>query len=135
MLQCLVYIYIIDYYGIHSRIEAVHLTSFGRQTNHQCMTIMNIHHIAAALTANFYCYHESARPLYNVAVTNPGLWFTIRPLFLACFLCLCAILRGVQVQNTFWKLLVQPKHKADFPNLVTLAALAHSYRATYPGDA
>ena len=44
-------------------IEAVHLTSFGRQTNHQCVTIVNIHHIAftrapAVLTANFYCYHE-----------------------------------------------------------------------------
>ena len=44
-------------------IEAVHLTSFGRQTNHQYVTIVNIHHIAftrapAVLTANFYCYHK-----------------------------------------------------------------------------
>ena len=47
------------------------LTSFGRQTNHQCVTIVNIHQIAftrapAVLTANFYCYHEhyhvGARP-------------------------------------------------------------------------
>ena len=54
------------------RIEAVHLTSFGRQTNHRCVTIVNIHHIAftrapAVLTANLYCYHEhyhvGARPV------------------------------------------------------------------------
>ena len=53
-------------------IEAVQLTSFGRQTNHQCVTIVNIHHIAftratAVWTGNFYCYHEhyhvGARPL------------------------------------------------------------------------
>ena len=44
-------------------IEAVHLTSFGGQANHQteCVTIVNIHHVAftcapAVLTANFYCY-------------------------------------------------------------------------------
>ena len=55
-------------------IEAVHLTSFGGQTNHQCMTIVNIHHITfthapAVLMANFCCYHEhyhvGAQPLYS----------------------------------------------------------------------
>ena len=55
-------------------MEGVHLTSFGRQTNHQDVTIVNIHHIAftrapATLTANFYCYHEhyhlGAHPLYT----------------------------------------------------------------------
>ena len=49
----------------------MHLTSFGRQTNHQCVTIVNTHHIAftrapAVLTANFYYhehYHVGAWPL------------------------------------------------------------------------
>ena len=48
------------------------LTSFGRQTNHYCVTVVNIHRIAftrppAVLTANFYChehYHVGARSLY-----------------------------------------------------------------------
>ena len=56
-------------------IEAGHLTSLGPQTNHQCVTIVNIRHIAftratTVLTANFYCYHEhyhvGVRPLYGV---------------------------------------------------------------------
>ena len=64
-------------------IEAVHLTSFGRQTNHQCMAIVNIHHIAftratAVLTANFYCYHEryhvGARPLYQAPSSEAAAW-------------------------------------------------------------
>ena len=61
-----------SYHNVNG-IEAVHLTSFGSQTDHQCVTIVNIHHIAftratAVMTANFYCYHEhyhvGTRPLY-----------------------------------------------------------------------
>ena len=56
-------------------MEVVHLTSFSRQTNQQCVTIVNLHHViialhvhpAAVLTANFYRYHEhyhvGTRPL------------------------------------------------------------------------
>ena len=60
-------------------IEAVQLTSFGRQTNHQCVTIVNIHHIAftratAVWTGNFCCYHEhyhvGARPLYDTGTAK-----------------------------------------------------------------
>ena len=66
-----------EYYGLHCScssshvhvhvlIEGVHLTSFDRQTKHQCMTGVNLHHICrsslagapAVLWTNFYCYHE-----------------------------------------------------------------------------
>ena len=61
-----------SHWAIAYTIDAVHLTSFGWQTNHQCMTIVNIHHITfthapAVLKANFCCYHEhyhvGAQPL------------------------------------------------------------------------
>ena len=68
------------YYDSTDPIEAVHLTSFAGQTNHQWVTIVNSHHIAftcapAALTTNYCCYHEhyhvGARPLYRYRYGEP----------------------------------------------------------------
>ena len=48
---------------VYVPIEGVHLTAVDRQTNHQCVTGVDIHQIAVTcaptvLSINFYCYHE-----------------------------------------------------------------------------